>query len=179
MANNNFFLGQDPLLFQQSQYQMPNTEYDPEIIKQMNDTLTQYKKFQNIQNGSLLSDYIGDLDNTVSGLSNSAIEVLSTNDEYIALSTELSKLVQKELINIVRWKINSNPLIIQNIKRQKEIINSINKNIEEEQRKNMSELNDYVRNYSNITFEEYRRIKNGENDTDTTNNKKTTKIKTE
>ena len=178
MANNNFFLGQDPLLFQQSQYQMPNTDYDPELIKQMNDTLAQYKKIQNTQNGSMISDYIGDLDNTVSGLSHAAVEVLSTNDEYIALSTELSKMVQKELINVVRWKINSNPLIIQNIKRQKEIINGINKDIEEEQRKKRSELNDYVRNYSNITFEEYKRIKNGETEI-TTNNKKTTKIKNE
>ena len=97
MANNNFFLGQDPLLFQQSQYQMPNTDYDPELIKQMNDTLAQYKKIQNTQNGSMISDYIGDLDNTVSGLSHAVVEVLSTNDEYIALSTELSKMVQKLL----------------------------------------------------------------------------------
>ena len=44
-----------------------------------------------------------------------------------------------------------------------EIIKSAKDAVDTEQRKNLNEINDYVKNYSNITFDEYRRIKNGEN----------------
>ena len=64
-----------------------------------------------------------------------------------------------------------NPTAVKNIERQMDIIKETNNNLENEQRRNILELNDYVKNYSNITFEEYKRIKNGEQSQEKTNNK--------
>ena len=44
-----------------------------------------------------------------------------------------------------------------------EMIDEAKHAIDDEQRRNINELNDYVKNYSNITFDEYKRIKNGGN----------------
>ena len=72
-------------------------------------------------------------------------------------------MIQKELIASIKWHINSNPAASKNIERQMEIIKSAKDAVDTEQRKNLNEINDYVKNYSNITFDEYRRIRNGEN----------------
>lgn len=175
---NNFFLSQDPLLFQQG-YQNPQMVYDnADLQKQMNETMAQYKLYQqNHNNNNMnmnqdLTDYVGDLDKLLHGLTESTIQELNSNDEYVRLNKDLNDIIQTELMENIRWKINSNNNAVQNIKRQKEIIDTINKNIEEEQRRNMNELNDYMKNYSHLTFDEYKRIKNGE----TLNNKKSTKI---
>ena len=34
--------------------------------------------------------------------------------------------------------------------------------VRNEQNQNMNELNDYLKNYSHLTFDEYRRLKNGQ-----------------
>jgi hypothetical protein len=62
----------------------------------------------------------------------------------------------------VRWKINSNPDAVQKIERLKTIINSMSKEKEAEEKRNMAELNDYIKNYSSLTFDEYKRLKNAE-----------------
>ena len=63
----------------------------------------------------------------------------------------------------IKWHINSNPTASKNIEQQIVIIKATKDSVDAEQRKNLNEINDYVKNYSNITFDEYRRIKNGEN----------------
>jgi hypothetical protein len=42
----------------------------------------------------------------------------------------------------------------------KEMIIMVNKEKTDEDRKNMVELNDYIKNYSDLTFDEYKRLKN-------------------
>lgn len=174
---NNFFLNQDPLLYQPN-YNNRYVDNDGDLQKQFNDTLAQYKLWQQQQNKDNISqssyDHIGGLDKEIKELSNDVTEELSRNDEYQALNKQLTDIIQKELISNVKWRINTNNTAIQNINKQLEIISNIKKNVDNEQRKNMSELNDYVKNYSNITFDEYKKIKNQD-----TNNKKGTKIQTE
>jgi hypothetical protein len=60
----------------------------------------------------------------------------------------------------VKWKINSNQESVKTINRIKEIINTFKQEKDNEDRKNMSELTDYIKNYSDMTFNEYKRLKN-------------------
>ena len=43
--------------------------------------------------------------------------------------------------------------------RLKDIINNMYKSKSEEEKKNLSELNDYIKNYSDLTFNEYKKLK--------------------
>ena len=59
----------------------------------------------------------------------------------------------------VKWKINSNDEAIPKMNRLKDIINNMYKSKSEEEKKNLSELNDYIKNYSDLTFNEYKKLK--------------------
>ena len=73
----------------------------------------------------------------------------------------LQKMIQEEMLKSIRWKINSNPKAIDKMDRIKELIAIAKKNKTDEDRKIMADINDYVKNYSDLTFEEYKQLKYG------------------
>ena len=64
------------------------------------------------------------------------------------------------MLRSVRWKINNNPDAVSKIDKMKEIINTAKKEKNDENNRNLMELNDYIKNYSDLTFDEYKRLKN-------------------
>jgi hypothetical protein len=142
---NNFFLNQtDPLLHNGMYENIPNP-----II---------YQQIQQTQ----LKDIIGELDESLKSLSPSMVERLSQNQKFSTLNGEFQTIVQQELLLLVRNKLNMNPKIQNNIKEQLDIIDETKRNIEKEKESSINEMNDYMNNYAHLTFDEYRRMKNGE-----------------
>jgi hypothetical protein len=84
---------------------------------------------------------------------------LLEDEEYININNHIQGLIQEELMKSVRWKINSNPDAVQKIERLKVIIKNASKEKEAEEKRSLAELNDYIKNYSSLTFDEYRRLK--------------------
>lgn len=170
--SNNFFLSQDPLLYQSVQTSLPY-QNEGEMRKQLNDAIIQYRSLQQqTPVPSNVTDYLGDLDNLMKSLNDNSIEILNNDVEYQQLNAELQVLIQRELMSNIKWKINANQSAVKNIERQKEIINNVNKNIELEERRNLSELNDYVKNYSDMTFDDYKKLKAGNNINETSTKKR-------
>ena len=142
---NNFFLNQtDPLLHNGMYENIPNP-----II---------YQQIQQTQ----LKDIIGELDESLKSLSPSMVERLSQNQKFSTLNNEFQTIVQQELLLLVRNKLNMNPKIQNNIKEQLDIIDETKRNIEKEKESSINEMNDYMNNYAHLTFDEYRRMRNGE-----------------
>ena len=142
---NNFFLNQtDPLLHNGMYENIPNP-----II---------YQQIQQTQ----LKDIIGELDESLKSLSPSMVERLSQDQKFSTLNSEFQTIVQQELLLLVRNKLNMNPKIQNNIKEQLNIIDETKRNIEKEKESSINEMNDYMNNYAHLTFDEYRRMKNGE-----------------
>lgn len=156
---NNFFLNNDPLL-----YQTPFNKNDDQDVdfKKLNEIMTQYKQLQQQPpQPQYQRDYIAELDKVTKKIDSNTENLLKENIEYEKLNKELTEIIQSEIMANVRWKINSNPKAIKNIEKQLEIINETNEKIEKERKESLNELNEYVKNYSNITFDEYKKIKNG------------------
>ena len=142
---NNFFLNQpDPLLHNGMYENIPN----PMLLQQMQQT--QFK------------DIVGELDNALKSLSPSMAERLTQDQKFSSLNTEFQNIIQQELLSLVRNKLNVNPKIQNNIREQLEIIDETKRNIEKEKESSINEMNDYMNNYAHLTFDEYRRMKNGE-----------------
>ena len=142
---NNFFLNQtDPLLHNGMYENIPN----PILYQQIQQN--QYK------------DNIGELDDALKSLSPSMVERLSQDQKFSALNAEFQNIVQQELLSVVRNKLNVNPKIQNNIKEQLSIIEETKRNIEQEKEASINVMNDYMNNYAHLTFDEYRRMKNGE-----------------
>ena len=143
---NNFFLNQpDPLLHNGMYENIPHS-----II------------YQQMQQQQQFKDIIGELDDALKSLSPSMVERLSQDQKFSTLNTEFQTIVQQELLSLVRNKLNINPKIQNNIKEQLNIIDETKRNIEKEKEASINEMNDYMNNYAHLTFDEYRRMKNGE-----------------
>lgn len=165
--NNIFFNQPDPLLSNLTTYKMPdnNIQNNQYLYQQMMD----YAKNVNPH------DWLGELDASTKKLNNDVINELANNSEYIALSTALQKAIQQELMAYVKPNLNVNQDVITNIKRQMQIIEQVKDNKENEQKENLSELNDYMKNYSHLTFDEYKTLKKGDNPPKQIKNVKTKK----
>lgn len=152
---NNYIFSQDPLLFQR-QVQQPMD--DGQLRLQLEHAMQQY---QNLQQPAPkpIKDSLGELDIMMKELDEGTAQILLEDNEYMMLNGELQQMIQDELMKSVRWKINSNPDALQRIDKLKSIISNVTKEKELEEKRNMYELNDYIKNYSNITFDEYKKLK--------------------
>lgn len=161
MANNNFFLSQDPLLYQSPFSHQFVDEETPS--KKYEDAYNRYKYLQNNNPMNLQKDYIGEFTKMNNGLSGSVLAKVASNDEFNKLYGELNMLIQSEILESIKWKINANPSAVSCIEKLMGIMNTSSKSVEEEQMNSLNELNDYVKNYSNMTFDDYKQMKNGNN----------------
>lgn len=163
--NNFVFSGQDPLLFQTYVNRGNNLYNDTELKQQMDIAMTQYQNVQQQlqqpqQKQQQNIDYLGELDNLTKNIDPEIAERLNADAEYMRINAELQILIQEEMLRNVKWRINSNPDAINRMSKLKEMIMMVNKEKNDEDRKNMVELNDYIKNYSDLTFDEYKRLKN-------------------
>lgn len=160
---NNFVFSQDPLLYT-SLMARQNPQNEAEIRQQLNDALIQYQTLNQppqqpqIQNDK---DYLGEIDKMLGELDEDIALTLSADAEYLKLQDDLQKMIQEEMLKSIRWKINSNPKAISKMDRIKELIAVAKKNKTDEDRRIMADINDYVKNYSDLTFEEYKQLKYG------------------
>jgi hypothetical protein len=106
-------------------------------------------------------DWISELDNAMKELEPSATAILNEDIEFTTLNAQLQALIQSEIMGLVKVNINTNQNAVENIKRQMTIIQNATNKVKSEEKQNMSDLNDYIKNYSHLTFDEYKNLKNG------------------
>lgn len=161
---NNFVFGTDPLLYTQM---IPQRQNEAEMKRQLDNMMTQYHALQQqqqtpppqLQQTQIQKDYLGELDMYLKDLDSDTASILSNNVEFVQLNAYVQQLIQEEIMKAVKWQINSNQDAVQKIERLKSIISETNKERENEDKKNLSELNDYIKNYSDLTFNEYKQLK--------------------
>lgn len=157
---NNFVFSQDPLLFNQTIPSHQPTDLD--IKRQLDTVMAQYQALQQQkppQQPETIEDHIGSLDNMVKNLDTVLLESLNTDPEFIQLNVWIQQTIQSEIMRSIKPRLNSNPEVINKINRAKDIIQELKSAQEAEDRKSMSELNDYITNYSDMTFNEYKQLK--------------------
>lgn len=161
---NNFVFSQDPLLYTSMvNRQAPQTEYD--LKRQLDEAMAQYQAITQqappTPSKSEPKDYLGEIDTMVRDLDEDVIITLNSDIEYLKINEDLQKMIQEEMLKSVKWKINSSPEAISKMNRLKELIGLAQKNKNDEDRKVMADINDYIKNYSDLTFEEYKQLKQG------------------
>jgi hypothetical protein len=75
------------------------------------------------------------------------------------LNAIIQQDIQAEILSTIKWRLNGNSNVTQRIKRAIDIITYYQQNKVNEDKKNISELNDYIQNYSDMTFNEYKKMK--------------------
>jgi hypothetical protein len=167
MIMNIFYHNEDPLLYQRTNNPIFQ-EGQPITPNQMTDVYANLykqqliKEMQQQNNIPQQKDWIGELDKVMKNLDTSTAEMLNSNQEFVALNGQLQGMIQSEIMSLVKIKLNNIPNATEIIKKQLEIIDNTEKQIKKVEKQNMAELNDYMQNYSNLTFDEYKKLKNKE-----------------
>lgn len=164
---NFFYHNDDPLL--QGRLQNP-LQYSGDNLSDTYAQLYKQQLMNEFQNQQIQTrkDWIAELDNTVANLDQSARNALANDQEYIRLSQDVQMAIQNEIVKLIKPSLNNDPKITDNISKQLDIISKISDKAKAEERQNMSDLNDYIKNYSHLTFDEYKKIKNNETRRDKT-----------
>jgi hypothetical protein len=156
---NNFVFGSDPLLYSNS---IPRQEYitEPDIKRQLDVLTQQYQQLQQSKTTEVVQhDWLGEFDKTLKELEPDIAEVISADQEFVQLNTLIQQDIQSEIMSTIKWRINNKSEVTQRIKRLMDIITYYKQNKVNEDKKNISELNDYIQNYSDMTFNEYKKMK--------------------
>ena len=165
---NNFVFNSDPLLYT-TPPQVQN-QSDFEMRQRLDNAIAQYQEMQRqftekqATQTQPIKDRLGELDDLMKELDNAVSEKLSINEEYNQLNTELQSIIQGEIMSSIKWKINENPSAISKIEKMKELIRETKKEIALEEKKSMMEINDYLKNYSDMTFDDYKKLKSMTNE---------------
>lgn len=158
---NNFVFGSaDPLLYSNI---MPRQEYtEPDIKRQLDTVMQQYQQLQQTrqsQSESTQKDWVGDFDNTLKSLDIDVAEALSNDQEFAQLNAMMQQDIQNEIMVSIKWKLNNKQETVQRVKRMMDIIENYNRSKANEDKKNLSEIADYIQNYSDMTFNDYKKLK--------------------
>ena len=157
---NNFVFGSaDPLLYGNT---MPRNDYisEPDIKRQLDAVMQQYQQLQQSKTvDKPQKDWIGDFDNTLKTLDTDVAEALNTDQEFIQLNALVQNDIQNEILVNIKWKLNGKQDTVARVKRMMEIIENYNRNKANEDKKQMAEITDYLQNYSDMTFNEYKKLK--------------------
>ena len=156
---NNFVFGADPLLYSNT---VPrNQEYgDVDIKRQLDSVMQQYQQLQQSkQSESNTKDWLGEFDNTLKNLDVDVAEALGNDEEFTQLNMIVQNDIQNEIMLSIKWKLNNKPDTVNRVKRMMEIIDNYNRNKANEDKKNIAEITDYIQNYSDMTFNEYKQMK--------------------
>lgn len=159
--NNVFLGGMDPLL------QSTNIESQLEATRQLQERLQalqqlkQQQQVQNIQqqNKRLIWD---EIDAEVVPLTIDQKNRLIQNEEYSINNEKIQQLVQVELLNLVKSKIESTPEGQELLKKQLQIVKKLKSLIIEESNREMElfrKFKEYTKQHPEVTYEEF--IKKG------------------
>lgn len=158
---NNFVFGSgDPLLYGNT-ITRPDYVSEPDIKKQLDNMMMQYQQLQQSkqQEVNTQKDWVGDFDNMLKGLDPDIANALSENQEFVQLNSALQNEIQNEIMQSIKWKLNNRQDVVYNIKKMNEIIESHTKIKANKDKQQMAEITEYLQNYSDMTFNEYKQLK--------------------
>jgi hypothetical protein len=84
---------------------------------------------------------------------------LMEDQEFTQLNNIVQQDIQNEIMISIKWKLNSKQDTVNKLRRMMDIIDHYNRDKANEDKRNLAELTDYIQNYSDMTFNEYKQMK--------------------
>jgi vacuolar-type H+-ATPase subunit I/STV1 len=140
---------------------MPRQEYvaEPDIKRQLDNVMQQYQQLQQSKSVEQTKDWLGEFDNMLKELDSELAETIANDQEFAQLNLLVQQDIQTEIMSSIKWKLNNRSDVTQRIKRLMDIVSHYKQSKMNEDKKNLSDLTDYIQNYSDMTFNEYKKMK--------------------
>lgn len=162
MANNVFIGGSDPLLGQ-TPY---SGEQDIEAYeRQLQNTLQQIKQQKQIMNAPARQQSENpvwdEIDKFVNEMSDTEVEILNNNPEYQEAQNKVSAIISRENMRLLRPMVERSKDGKDALDNLLVIAKKVKKSASEEANKNAALMNEYITNYSHLTWQEFIDAKSG------------------
>lgn len=158
---NNIFLGSDPLLGS-STYQAPNFDERIAQLKQMQDDLEKQKQMmshpQNVQAQSK-SPVWDEIDKVTSDLSDRDFSYISENEEFQKSNNAIMAILHREYMRVMRPIVEGTKDGKEALENHLQLVKKLKKESERESSRNMDLFNEYTENYSDMTFDDFMKMK--------------------
>jgi hypothetical protein len=93
------------------------------------------------------------------GLDPTVADALMSDEEFVQLNAIVQQDIQNEIMSSIKWKLNGRQETTQRVQRMMDIIENYNRDKAQEDKRNIAEIADYIQNYSDMTFNEYKKLK--------------------
>ena len=111
-----------------------------------------FQQYQQFMQQQQQVDTYAQLEKELQSMSDADVAGLSNFKPYNEANNALAILVQGELLKLVRSEINKKPELINNV------ISAI-KHFKSLKQKEQDDFQDYIKNYSDLTYKEYKELK--------------------
>lgn len=146
----------DPLL-QQRNYTLPELEREQEVLQQkMADMKRTYQQPQ--QSATPVWD---EIDRITASLSDKEFDYLQGNQEFQESSVNIQQILQREYMNIMRPIVEQTKDGKDALDKHLTLLKRIQKTAKEEANKKEALMNEYIMQYSHLTWQEFIDMKNG------------------
>lgn len=151
----------DPLLGGNRQYNMPALEDLEQQKRALDQRIKEFKQEQVHNPAQPKSPVWDEIDSIVSGMSDQELMALNNNDEFIESSQKIQSILQAEYLKIMKPIVENTPQGKDALDKHLTLVKRLRKTAIDEVNRKYSEMDDYLRNYSNISFQEYQKMKQG------------------
>lgn len=148
---NQVFLGSDPIY---------NSLDDIDIqIKNMENYRNKLQQLKSMQNNNVPTKLIwDDIDSEISTLSDEQKKRMFDDMEYVDIYTRINNMVQTEILNLVKGRIEGTPEGKELLTQQLKIVRRLKRDIISETNKEMEmfkKFKDFSKNNPGVTYEEF------------------------
>lgn len=163
MSNNVFIGGSDPLLGQTT---YPGEQDIEAYERQLQNTLQQIKQQKQIINAPTRqqqsqSPVWDEIDKFVDEMSDAEVAILNNNLEYKDAQNKVATIISRENMKLLRPMVEGSKDGKDALDNLLIIAKKVKKSISEEANKNAALMNEYITNYSHLTWQEFIDAKSG------------------
>lgn len=144
----------DPLL----DYGKFAKELETNIARQQ-EYLNKFRNVQQQQEQPNYKDYYLDLEQSYEGLNADDVNNMLQDAEFATLNNTLTNMINQETLKLVRVNLNKNQEAVNIINAMVKKVNEYKSSKAQITDNMMREMNDYLTNYSDISFKQYKELK--------------------
>ena len=166
MYNNVFIGNSDPLLGNQNNVSKEIETYDQQIQETINRLQAQRQHVVNQQQQRSIQPQSenpvwDEIDKFVNEMSDTEVEILNNNPEYQEAQNKVSAIISRENMRLLRPMVERSKDGKDALDNLLVIAKKIKKSALEEANKNAVLMNEYITNYSHLTWQEFIDVKSG------------------
>lgn len=149
----------DPILTDNNQYGLPQIEEEQKRLAERVEQLKQVRMQPARQQAA--TPVWDEIDSIVAGMSDQELDMMNGNEEYLESSAAVQGILQREYLRIMRPIVENTKDGKDALEKHLTLIKRLRKSAKEAVNRKYSLMDEYLERYSDMTFDEFIKMKKG------------------